>query len=58
VAAFGISSTFFMFAVIGVLSFVFIWTMVPETRGRTLEQLEAQFRQKYGEGSPQPAGVK
>jgi MFS transporter, SP family, major inositol transporter len=58
VAAFGISSTFFMFAVIGVLSFVFIWTMVPETRGRTLEQLEAQFRQKFGEGSPQPARVK
>lgn len=58
VAALGISSTFFIFAVIGALSFVFIWTMVPETRGRTLEQLEAQFRQKYGEGSPQPARVK
>jgi MFS transporter, SP family, major inositol transporter len=58
VAAFGISSTFFMFAVIGALSFVFILTMVPETRGKTLEQLEAQFRQKYGEGSPQPARVK
>jgi hypothetical protein len=47
-----------MFAVIGALSFVFILTMVPETRGRTLEQLEAQFRQKYGEGSPQPARVR
>ncbi|HZF57608.1 MAG TPA: MFS transporter, partial [Rubrobacter sp.] len=58
VAALGISSTFFIFAVIGALSFVFILTMVPETRGRTLEQLEAQFRQKYGEGSPQPARVK
>jgi MFS family permease len=58
VAAFGISSTFFMFAVIGALSFVFILTMVPETRGKTLEQLEAQFRQKYGEGSPQTARVR
>ena len=58
VAALGISSTFFIFAVIGALSFVFILTMVPETRGKTLEQLEAQFRQKYGEGSPQPARVK
>jgi sugar porter (SP) family MFS transporter len=58
VAALGISSTFFIFAVIGALSFVFILTMVPETRGRTLEQLEAQFRQKYGEGSPQPARVR
>ena len=58
VAALGISSTFFIFAVIGALSFVFILTMVPETRGKTLEQLEAQFRQKYGEGSPQPARVR
>ncbi len=46
VAAIGISSTFFIFAVIGALSFVFILTMVPETRGKTLEQLAAQSRQK------------
>jgi len=61
VAAFGISSTFFMFAVIGALSFLFIWTMVPETRGRTLEQLEEQFREKFGETgsrSPDTAGAK
>jgi MFS transporter, SP family, major inositol transporter len=50
VAAINISGTFFIFAVIGALSFVFIWTMVPETRGRTLEQLEEQFRAKFGEG--------
>ena len=48
VAAFGISSTFFMFAVVGALSFVFVYTTVPETRGRSLEELEEQFR-KYGE---------
>jgi predicted MFS family arabinose efflux permease len=54
VAAFGISGTFFMFAVIGALSFLFIWTMVPETRGRTLEQLEEDFREKFGEGAPSP----
>jgi MFS transporter, SP family, major inositol transporter len=48
VAAFGISSTFFIFAVIGALAFVFIWTMVPETRGRTLEQLEEEFAEKFG----------
>jgi major inositol transporter-like SP family MFS transporter len=56
VAAFGISGTFFMFAAIGALAFVFIWTMVSETRGRTLEQLEEQFRAKFGEGgSASPA---
>ena len=59
VAAFGISATFFIFAVIGALSLVFIWTMVPETRGRTLEQLEEQFREKVGEGgSTSPATVR
>ena len=61
VAGIGISSTFFLFAAIGVLSIVFIWSMVPETRGRTLEQLEEQFRQKFGQagaGSPQAARVK
>jgi hypothetical protein len=36
--------------------------MVPEARGRTLEQLEKQFRQKFGQdagsGGPQAARVK
>jgi len=49
VDALGIS-TFFILAVIGAICFLFIWTMVPETRGRTLEQLERQFREKFGEG--------
>ena len=51
VAAINISGTFFVFAAIGALSLLFIWTMVPETRGRTLEQLEEQFRRKFGEAS-------
>ena len=61
VAEVGIYSTFFLFAAIGVISIVFIWRMVPETRGRTLEQLEEQFRQQFGgagTGSPQAARVK
>jgi hypothetical protein len=60
VAKFGISGTFFMFAAIGALSFLFIWTMVLETRGRTLEQLEEHFREKFGEAgsrSPETAGA-
>jgi MFS transporter, SP family, major inositol transporter len=54
VDAIGIS-TFFILAVVGALSFLFVWTMVPETRGRSLEQLEEQFRQY---GSPVQATVK
>jgi MFS transporter, SP family, major inositol transporter len=55
VAGIGISSTFFLFAVVGALSFLFVWTMVPETRGRSLEELEEQFRQC---GNPAQATVK
>jgi len=55
VAGIGISYTFFLFAVVGALSFLFVWTMVPETRGRSLEELEEQFRQY---GNPIQATVK
>jgi hypothetical protein len=32
--------------VIGVLAFVFVSAMVTETRGRSLEQIEADLREK------------
>ncbi|PBC36956.1 MFS transporter [Rhodococcus sp. ACS1] len=47
VAALGIAATFFIFACLGVLALVFITTQVPETRGRSLEELEEQFRREY-----------
>jgi major inositol transporter-like SP family MFS transporter len=47
VDALGISATFFVFAVLGAISIAFVKTMVPETRGRSLEQLEDEFRIKY-----------
>ncbi|GAA3578611.1 sugar porter family MFS transporter [Microlunatus spumicola] len=47
VTALGIAPTFFIFAGLGVLALVFIYTQVPETRGRSLEQLEDQFRRQY-----------
>jgi major inositol transporter-like SP family MFS transporter len=40
VASVGITGTFFMFGVVGILALIFIYTQVPETRGRTLEALE------------------
>ena len=36
----GITGSFFLFAVIGVVALLFVWTKVPETRGRSLEALE------------------
>jgi sugar porter (SP) family MFS transporter len=41
VASAGITGSFFLFAGLGVLALIFVYTQVPETRGRTLEQLQA-----------------
>lgn len=40
IEAVGITGSFFMFAGVGVLALLFVWTQVPETRGRTLEGIE------------------
>jgi major inositol transporter-like SP family MFS transporter len=43
----GISNTFFLFVVAGFLSLTFVKLYVPETKGRTLETLEAELRARY-----------
>ncbi|WP_194396375.1 sugar porter family MFS transporter [Microbacterium atlanticum] len=40
--------TFLLFAGVGVFAIWFVATSVPETRGRTLEQLEERFHSRYG----------
>lgn len=40
VAALGITGTFFMFGALGIAALIFVYTQMPETRGRTLEALE------------------
>ena len=47
VEALGIAPTFFIFAGLGLLAIVFIATQVPETRGKSLEELEDHFRELY-----------
>ncbi len=47
VDALGIGSTFFVFAGLGVLALIFIATMVPETRGVSLEEFEEEFRAQH-----------
>ncbi len=49
VEALGIPPTFFIFAVLGVFALIFIATMVPETRGKTLEECEDEFRRRYAD---------
>ena len=47
VAALNISNTFFVFVVLGVLAILFVKKFIPETRGRSLEVLEAELQAKY-----------
>jgi major inositol transporter-like SP family MFS transporter len=54
VAAIGISTTFFVFAVLNAGSLVFAITRVPETNGRSLEQLEAELRGADEPGAGEP----
>ncbi len=44
VALIGASATFVLYAAVGVASLVFTWRLVPETRGKTLEQIERHWR--------------
>ncbi|MGB9144987.1 MAG: sugar porter family MFS transporter [Acidobacteriaceae bacterium] len=43
VRALGVAGTFSIYAVLCVLTFVFIWTKVPETKGKTLEQIQHEW---------------
>ncbi|MFI6436448.1 sugar porter family MFS transporter [Streptomyces sp. NPDC050759] len=47
VSGIGISNTFFLFVVAGVFSIAFVKVYVPETKGRTLETLEAELRARF-----------
>ena len=48
VAYAGIGTAFIVFAVVGVVLFPVVWWMVPETKERSLESLEAAFRNSTG----------
>lgn len=42
-SAVGLTSTFFGFAVVNAVALLVFWRVLPETRGRTLEEVEAQL---------------
>ncbi|GAB2758967.1 sugar porter family MFS transporter [Streptomyces bullii] len=47
VSGIGISNTFFLFVAVGLVSLTFVKLYVPETKGRTLETLEAELRARF-----------
>jgi hypothetical protein len=44
VAALGRAETFWLYGVIAVAAWFFCYCLVPETKGKTLEQIEAHWR--------------
>ncbi|MCW4352598.1 sugar porter family MFS transporter [Hoyosella sp. YIM 151337] len=51
--AFGVGKLFAGFSVICVVALLFTWRCVPETKGRSLEQIEKHFRAKAGIATPE-----
>ena len=43
IRALGVSGTFAIYAILSACSFVFIWSVVPETRNKTLEEIQQQW---------------
>lgn len=42
--SFGPAWTFWLYALVGIVAWIFVVRLVPETKGKTLEQIEAQWR--------------
>lgn len=47
----GLGSTFLIFVGLGILSIIFVKTSVPETKDKSLEELELSFRHHYNKSS-------
>ena len=45
--AISVAGTFFVFAAISALAIAFVVTLVPETKGKSLEQIEMMFQNEY-----------
>jgi Sugar (and other) transporter len=53
----GPGPVFLGYAAIGAVAFAFVKLLVPETKGRSLEEMEAALRRKTGTTEPQPVAA-
>ena len=53
-----ISATFFVFIALGLLGIGFVYKFMPETNGRTLEEIEEYFRSRYGKDKTKESMMK
>ncbi|WNW24414.1 sugar porter family MFS transporter [Bacillus inaquosorum] len=53
----GLSFTFFIFVALGVLAIGFVYKFMPETKGRTLEELEEHFRSRHVKDTPEKSVI-
>jgi MFS family permease len=47
VKAFTAPETFLMYALVSIAAFLFVWRFVPETKGRTLEEIDKWWRKGF-----------
>ncbi len=52
IEALGRSGAFWFYGAIGILTLVFCWKLVPETKGKPLEEIQDYFRSRAGVSSP------
>jgi SP family arabinose:H+ symporter-like MFS transporter len=50
--SFGPAKTFWLYGIVSLFSFFFVLALIPETKGRTLEEIECLWESRASKGNP------